>query len=67
MTKVCAVVEVYKKVIAKAISDGYDSITIEDKAKLISEEGAIRMSNVFIDSIMESVSQLIPLMELLSK
>ena len=67
ISKMYGAMEIYKKVVNKAIADGYSVLSEEDKDKLISEAGAVRMSDAFIDSIMASVEKLMPFLELLSK
>ena len=67
IAKLIASAEVYKKVISKAIQDSYAILSEEDKSKIISEKGAINMSDAFINSLMESVEKLIPLLELLGE
>ena len=59
--------EVYKKTISNALERAYDSLSESDKDKMISLNGCITMTNTTVDSIIELVSQLAPLMELMSK
>ena len=67
LNKMYGVAEVYKKVVNKAIADGYAVLSDNDRNKIISEKGALDMSNAFIDSIIESAEKLMPFIELLSK